>query len=142
MFLSGTTSTLLNAINKQFLVTKVAAVGAVFSVIMNYILISQYSYVGASMTSVLTELLVLILMLYSLHKTDFKLNIKSTIKPILQVLLANIIMAFVLIYLQLPFVAGVFVAIVVYLVALFVTRAINDEDRKIIIGLVEQVKNR
>lgn len=142
MFLSGTTSTLLNAINKQFLVTKVAAVGALFSVLMNYVLISQFSYVGASLTSVLTEILVLILMLYSLHKTEFKLNIKSTVKPILQVLLANLVMAIVLIYLHLPFIVGVIVAIVVYLVSLFVTGAINDEDRKIIVGLVEQVKNR
>lgn len=140
MFLSGTTSTLLNAINKQFLVTKVAAVGALFSVIMNYILISMYSYVGASMTSVLTEFLVLVLMLYSLHKTEFSLNIKSTFKPIVQVLLANMIMAIVLVYLHLPFLVGVVVAVIIYLIALFVTGAINDEDRKIIFGLIEQVK--
>lgn len=142
MFLSGTTSTLLNAINKQFLVTKVAAAGALFSVIVNYILISRYSYVGASITSVLTELVVLILMLYSLNKTEFRLKIKSIIKPIIRVFLANIAMALILIYLHLPFIAGVFVAVVVYLVALFVTGSINDEDREIIFGLVEQVKNR
>ncbi|WP_461436193.1 flippase [Methanosphaera sp.] len=142
LFLSGTTSTLLNAINKQFLVTKVAAIGAVFSIIVNYILISKYSYIGASITSVLTELLVLILILYSLDKTEFRLDIKSTIKPIIQVLLANIVMVIVLFYLQLPFVLGVIVAVIVYLIALFVTGAINEEDRKIIIGLIEQVKNR
>lgn len=142
LFLSGTTSTLLNAINKQFLVTKVAAIGAVFSIIVNYILISKYSYIGASITSVLTELLVLILILYSLDKTEFRLDIKSTIKPIIQVLLANIVMVIVLFYLQLPFVLGVIVAVIVYLIALFVTGAINEEDRKIIIGLIEEVKNR
>ncbi len=142
MFLSGTTSTLLNAINKQFLVTKVAMFGAIFSVIVNYILISKYSYVGASMTSVLTELLVLVLMLYSLHKTDFSLNIKSTVKPVVQVLAANIVMAVVLLYLNLPFIAGVVVAVVVYTVCLFVTGAINKEDREIIFGLIEQVRNR
>ena len=142
LFLSGTTSTLLNAINKQFVVTKVAAIGAVFSVIVNYILISKYSYVGASITSVLTELIVLILILYSLNKTEFRLDIKSTIKPIIQVLLANLVMAIVLIYLQLPFILGVIVSVIVYLIALFVTGAINDEDREIIFGLIEQLKNR
>ena len=81
-------------------------------------------------------------MLYSLHKTEFKLNIKSTLKPIMQVVVANIIMAIVLIYLHLPFLLGVIVAVFVYLMALFVTGAINDEDREIILGLVEQVKNR
>jgi O-antigen/teichoic acid export membrane protein len=100
----------------------------------------MYSYVGASMTSVLTEFLVLVLMLYSLHKTEFSLNIKSTFKPIVQVLLANMIMAIVLVYLHLPFLVGVVVAVIIYLIALFVTGAINDEDRKIIFGLIEQVK--
>jgi hypothetical protein len=51
-------------------------------------------------------------------------------------------MAVVLVYLHLPFVLGVIVAVIVYLIALFVTGAINDDDRKIIFGLIEQVKNR
>ena len=141
-FLSGTTSTLLNAINKQFLVTKVAMIGAVFSVIVNYVLILQYSYVGASITSVLTEFVVFVLMLYALRNTEFNLKFSVIIKPILQVILANIIMAVVLLYLHLPFLLGVIVAVIVYLIALFVTNAINKEDREIIWGLVEQVRNR
>lgn len=142
MFLSGTSSTLLNAISKQFLVTKVVMVGAIFSVIVNYVLISQYSYVGASITSVLTEVLMLILMLYALRKTEFQLNLKKSIKPFIQVLIANVILASVLLYLHLPFILGVLAAVIVYIVALFVTGAINKEDREIIWGLVNQVKNR
>ncbi len=142
MFLSGTSSTLLGAINKQFFVTKVVMVGAIFSVISNVILISQYSYVGASITSVLTEIVVLILMLYSLKDTEFKLDATSSIKPILQVILANIIMGAILVYFHIPFLIGVVIAVIVYVVALFVTGAINKEDREIIFGLLEQIKNR
>lgn len=142
MFLSGTTSTLLGAINKQFLVTKVTMGGAIVSVVANIILISKFSYVGASITSVITEFVVFVLMLYALRNTEFKLNLKKTILPVIQVLISNIIMAAVLIYLQLPFILGVIVAMLVYWVALFVTGAINKVDRKIIWSLVEQVRNR
>ncbi len=142
MFLSGTSSTLLGAINKQFFVTKVVMVGAIFSVVSNVIMISKYSYVGASITSVLTEIVVLLLMLYSLKDTEFKLNITKAVKPIMQVILANIIMGAVLIYFNPPFAVGVVIAVIVYVIALFVTGAINEEDREIIYGLIEQVKNR
>ncbi len=141
-FLSGTTSTLLNAINKQFLVTKVAMVGAIVSVIFNVVLISLFSYVGASITSVITEFVVFVLMLYSLHMTEFRLNIRKSVLPVVQVLMANVVMAAVLLYINVPFLFGVIVAVVVYLVALFVTGAINREDREIIWGLVEQFRNR
>ena len=141
-FLSGTTSTLLNAINKQFLVTKVAMVGAIVSVIFNVVLISLFSYVGASITSVITEFVVFVLMLYSLHMTEFRLNIRKSVLPVVQVLMANVVMAVVLLYIKVPFIFGVIIAVVVYLVALFVTGAINREDREIIWGLVEQFRNR
>ena len=142
MFLSGTTSTLLNSINKQFFVTKVTMAGAIFSVVANIVLISMFSYVGASITSVLTELVVLILMFYALRNTEFKLDVGGKIKPIIQVVMANIIMGLVLVYLNLPFLEGVVVSVVVYLILLFVTGAINKEDREIIWSLFNQVRNR
>ena len=142
MFLSGTTSTLLNSINKQFFVTKVTMAGAIFSVVANIVLISMFSYVGASITSVLTELVVLILMFYALRNTEFKLDVGGKIKPIIQVVMANILMGLVLVYLNLPFLEGVVVSVVVYLILLFVTGAINKEDREIIWSLFNQVRNR
>ena len=142
MFLSGTTSTLLNAINKQFFVTKVTMFGAIVSVVFNILLIPFFSYVGASITSVLTEFVVFVLMLYSLRKTEFGLNIRASLVPIMQVLIANIVLASVLLYLHLPFLWGIIVAVVVYTVALFVTGAINREDREIIWDLVNQLRNK
>ena len=142
MFLSGTTSTLLGAINKQFLVTKVTMGGAIVSVAANMVLIPLFSFVGASITAVLTEFVVLVLMLYALRRTEFGLNVRKAVVPFLQVLIANIFMALALVYLHLPFILGVVVAVVVYVIALFVTGAFNKEDRDILFGLVEQVRDR
>ena len=102
----------------------------------------MFSFVGASITAVLTEFVVLVLMLYALRRTEFGLNVRKAVVPFLQVLIANIFMALALVYLHLPFILGVVVAVVVYVIALFVTRAFNKEDRDILFGLVEQVRDR
>ena len=112
MFLSGLTSTLLGAINKQVSVTKNAAIGAIFSIILNLILIYYLSYIGASISTVSTEFLILVLMLYALSKTEFKLNLKKSVLPCIQVILANIIMGVVLLYLNLPFIFAIVVAVI------------------------------
>lgn len=140
MFLSSVCSTLLGAINKQFTVTKIAGIGAFLSVILNYIMISNFSYYGASYSTVFTEFTILSLMLIVLYRTEFKLNIKKWILPILQIVLSNIIMAVVLIYLNLPFILSVPIAVIVYLLALLVTRAISNEDQKIILDLLDSLK--
>lgn len=140
MFLSGLTSTLLGAINKQVSVTKNAAIGAIFSIILNLILIYYLSYIGASISTVSTEFLILVLMLYALSKTEFKLNLKKSVLPCIQVILANIFMGVVLLYLNLPFIFAIVVALIVYIVALIVTGAINRNDISIVLNFINDFK--
>lgn len=142
MFLSSTCSTLLGAINKQVTVTKVAAIGACFSVVVNTVMIYKFSYIGASITTVFTEFIILLLMIYALHNTMYALKLRETIKPFIQVILANIIMTAVIIVAGLPFLITVPVATVVYIIALLVTGAINKEDREMIFGFINGLRNR
>lgn len=142
MFLSGISSTLLGAINKQVSVTKNAAIGALFSVTLNIILISRFSYLGASVSTVCTEFLILVLMLYALRKTEYKINLKKSVIPFIQVSAANVIMVAVLLYLQLPFIAGFPVAVIVYITALIITKSLNKEDMSIVLDFINDIKNR
>jgi len=48
-------STLLNAVNKQRIVTIGTAIGASLNVVFNYLLIPKYSYVGAAYATLITE---------------------------------------------------------------------------------------
>jgi len=52
---STISSTLLNAINKQKIVTIGTAIGASLNVIFNYLLIPKYSYIGAAYATLITE---------------------------------------------------------------------------------------
>jgi uncharacterized membrane protein len=79
-------------------------------------------------------------MLYALSKTEFKLNLKKSVLPCIQVILANIIMGVVLLYLNLPFIFAIVVAVIVYIVALIVTGAINRNDISIVLNFINDFK--
>ncbi|OED29854.1 flippase [Methanosphaera sp. WGK6] len=142
MFLSNISSTMLGAINKQVTVTKITGVGALFSVILNIIMINKYSYIGASISTVLTEFLIVVLMLYALSKTEFKLSLKKSIIPIIQVIISSIFMTVVIVIFNFPFIIGVLIGLLVYIIALFITRAIDSEDRDIIYNFIEEIINK
>lgn len=140
MFITSIISTLLGAINKQYIVTKITIITVIISFIINYVFILYNSYIGASYATVLTEVILVILMLIPLRNTEFNISLKETVKPVVQVIISNIIMAVVLIYLGLPFILAVPIAVVVYVIALLITGTINKEDREIIMGFVKSVK--
>lgn len=140
LFLSNISTTLLGAINRQFTVTKIVAIGAFVSIILNVILIKFYSYIGASIATVCIEALILSLTLYALSKTDYSLHMKSMIKPVTQVIIANLIMVIVIYTIHMPFIITIPIAAAVYLIALFITGSINQEDRKILYGFIEDMK--
>jgi len=52
---STISSTLLNAVNRQRIVTIGTAIGASLNVVFNYLLIPKYSYVGAAYATLITE---------------------------------------------------------------------------------------
>ncbi|MBE6493785.1 MAG: flippase [Methanosphaera stadtmanae] len=142
MLLSGMCSTLLGSINKQFTVTKIAAIGAIVSIILNCILISLYSYIGASISTVFTEFIILFMMMSVISRTEFKLPVKKAVLPVIQIIIASLIMGVCLILLNQPFLVSFPLAIIIYVIALFVTRAINKEDREIILDMINQLRNK
>lgn len=73
--LSTVSSSFLNATNKQTIVVIGTAIGALFNVILNFLLIPQYSLLGAAFATVVTELFGLIIYFYFTIKfLDIKLK--------------------------------------------------------------------
>lgn len=137
MFINGVTSSLLNSIGKEVSVTKIYVVAAAFNIILNYFMIPIYSYNGAAMTTVLSEILILILMLYSISKTEYKADM-SLLKKALKVVIAGMILAIVLYCINVSFWLAIPIGLVVYIFALFITRSIDDTDKYIIKELLNR----
>ena len=64
MFINGVATSLLNSIGKEFSVTKSYIIAAIFNIVVNCILIPRYTFVGASISTVLSEILILLIMFY------------------------------------------------------------------------------
>lgn len=83
IFLTYLFGNTLQALNKQQVVNYVAMSNAILNVALNWMLIPKYSYVGASIATLLTEILGLMLMFGYISKHFFRISIKNDIiKPI------------------------------------------------------------
>ena len=76
LFISGAANTLLNASHREVTVTKIYAVAAVFNIALNFILIPYLSYNGAAITTVLSDVLIVIIQAYVIYKLSHMPNRK------------------------------------------------------------------
>ena len=79
---------LLESSNRQLVVTKVFFVGAIFNVILNIIVIPHYSYIGAAIVTVLTDIIILGLLNVATRNMGFTLS-KNTKYLLFKVLIGK-----------------------------------------------------
>ncbi len=131
LFINGAASTLLNAINKEFAVTKVYIAAAIFNVLLNLILIPLYDYNGAAMATVLSEILITVLTLYYIFKTDFKPDF-SLLKTVIKIIFVGIVLAIALYLINVSMWLAIPIGIIIYIVLIVITRLIDYNDKYII----------
>lgn len=137
LFINGAASNSLNASHKEYSVTKIYVIAAVFNVILNLILIPRYSYIGASVATVLSEILIFVLEIYALHKLNLSPN-KGLILDTLKIVVASIVMGSALYFAHLSMWVTIPVAIIVYLVVGFVIKMFDNDD----IYVIKQIIGR
>jgi len=119
---------LLESSNKQLSVTKIFVLGGSFNAISNIILIPLFSYVGAALITVLTDVLVLGLLIFSVKKSTGMEISKNTKTSLVKICIASLIMG--LIINQLLFL-NVFILITIGVIVYFgsiLIMKIFDED--------------
>ncbi len=131
LFINGVATSLLNSIGKEFEVTKIYVVAAIFNIVLNYFLIPKYTYIGASIATVLSEILILALMMYKISKTEYKPD-STLLKTILKLAICGIILAIVLYLINVSLWLAIPIGLVVYIISLFITRSIDDTDKYIL----------
>lgn len=131
LFINGVATSLLNSIGKEYDVTKIYIIAAIFNIVVNYFLIPKYTYIGASIATVLSEILILRLMMHSISKTEYKPDI-SLLKTAIKLVICGIILAIVLYLINLSLWLAIPIGLIVYVAALFLTKSIDDTDKYII----------
>ena len=124
---------LLTSMDKQKLTTISMGICVLFNIILNYLLIPQYSYIGASISTVFTELVLICLVFYFASKNLHILPIhRILIKP----LFACVFMSVPVYYLNNNFnihlIIIIGIAMILYSIALLFLNAFSTEDKAII----------
>lgn len=126
IFLGSLFSNMLISLDGQKKLAAIYAVGAIVNLATNFIFIPKYSYYGAAMTTVLTELIVTALMIIVLFRFLGKL---PSLRPIFKCLWSVLPMALLLYFLPgWPLFLLIVLAVLVYFGALFLLGGVSLKD--------------
>jgi len=138
MFINGLAGNFLGSIDQQIVVTKITGVGAIINIILNILLIPKFSYIGSSFATVFTELMILPLLVYVVHKYRYT-NIGPLVKDLPKILVSGLVMSIFLIYFHyLNLFLLIVASAIIYLVVLFITRTLDEEDIVLIRNIIQK----
>ena len=83
---------LFESINRQFTITKITIIGVLVNVSLNLILIPIFSYVAASINTVITELIVLTIVFITAKRSGYDINREIIRNDIPKIIAASLIM--------------------------------------------------
>lgn len=135
-FLYSSYLSLFISTNKQMILTKIAIIGMFINITLNLILIPKYSYIAASVNTVLTELS-LILLVFIIARSQVHINKKQVLNDFSRVIISGLIMAaFLVVFSYLNLFVLIILGTLIYLAALYITRGIDKDD----IDIIKQIK--
>lgn len=124
VFITYICTTLLISINKQNLLLKITFLGMIFNIFLNLILIPRYSFVGASIVTVMTEAIYLVFYIYYLSKFIGKLKLQTILKTVL----AGTLMGIFIFYIKINLFLLIILSALLYFLILIALRTFNERD--------------
>lgn len=119
----------LEATNRQLIVTKISAVCVGVNILLNLILIPKISYVGASISTVVTEIILVGSAIKIGYKFGFGISAKTVKDILLKVTFSTVVMGLLIIYFKvLNLLILVPLAILAYFLVLYLIKGIDDVD--------------
>lgn len=119
---------LLEASNKQATVTKIFIIGAIFNVAGNLILIPKYSYIGAGVATVFTDIIVLVFLVIATKNFGVLIS-KKELFGIVKIIFASVIMGIFIKYsLSLNVFIIIISATIIYIMSSIFLKSINKDD--------------
>jgi O-antigen/teichoic acid export membrane protein len=124
----------LSSINRQGIVAKITGIGAIFNITLNLILIPKFSYIGASIATVVTEVFVFLLLFNDISNNFYKLKfLRIMARPVFSVLC---MCAVILFFKQINLILLILFSSVMYLCVLYLIGGLSQED----ISLLKEIK--
>lgn len=138
MFARSPFERLLESSNRQIVITKALIIGVVFNVILNLIVIPRYSYIGASVVTVLTDVIVFVLLFRSIKGIGVSFS-RNTKLSLIKIVIASAVMGVALNYLSdLNVFLLVAIGALIYVVVILALRIFDDNE----INMIKSIFDR
>jgi O-antigen/teichoic acid export membrane protein len=125
--LNGISANLLGSVNKQRTVIKITVLGILINIVISFLLISKYNFIGASLATVITDISIMLILLYSIFKVDYAdYSLFKDIPKILVSILLMIIIITCLNDLNLTF--KIITATISYIISLYLIKTFDKND--------------
>lgn len=131
LFISGAGNTLLNASYKEVSVTKIYFIAAIFNVVLNFIMIPHFSYNGAAITTVLSDVLIVGLQTYVIYKLGHRPS-KNLYSELIKIIIGSTVLGIALYFLNLNMWVAIPVGIIIYFAVITLLKFFDDDDKYVI----------
>ncbi len=120
---------LLESSNRQLVLTKIFIISVIFNIFFNLILIPKYSYIGASIVNVSTDLLVLCIIMFITRGIKVIYIPKNLKNNLFKIISSSLIMGVILYYLkELNLFLLIIVGIIIYIITLFLFKTFDKDE--------------
>lgn len=138
IFLSSSPSRLIESSNKQIIITKIAFICTLENIMINILLIPYFSYLGAAVATVITELTAFILVILVTNKMGYTISTNEKFN-FLKIIFASILMSiFTIYFIYLNIVILVSLSSIIYIFSLYLLRFFDEHDFKLINNILER----
>ncbi|MEN6551805.1 MAG: flippase [Methanobacterium sp.] len=123
---------LFQATNRQMLVTKITGIGMIENIILNLAIIPTFSFIGASIDTLITEFTVASLLIVTANRTKYSLKGKFSIN-IIKITISSLIMGvFIFLFHNLNLFVLIIISTLIYMISIYLIGAVDKEDKDII----------
>lgn len=130
--ISSITGTLLTSINKQGVRMICVFLSAIFNILLNLALIPTLSYVGASLATVLSEIVLYLITIYFINKYYHRLRLHiHFVKPFIAAAIMGMIIMIIILLSKTNLLLLIVVASLIYLSVLILLKTFTKEDKEI-----------
>ncbi|PIN86221.1 hypothetical protein COV19_05425 [Candidatus Woesearchaeota archaeon CG10_big_fil_rev_8_21_14_0_10_44_13] len=132
-FILGIIYNILLSVKKTILYAKIMGFGVLLNILLNLVLIPEYSYIGASISTLASELTIFLIVMFMVRKHLFLWTI---IKDYLPIIFSVLIMAaFIFISKSLEVWAIILLSAAAYFISLYLTKFLKDGEIDLFRGL-------
>jgi len=126
------------ATNRQLIITKISLICVVINLILNLMLIPKFSYIGASIATVITEIILVSYLIRAGYKFGYGISRDIGLNIVFKVILCSIIMSIFIWYFQnLNLLILIVSALIIYIGTLYLIGGIDKVDLKIINKIIK-----